>query len=357
MKKTSSKQKLYQKRRAEKIIRKKCKSKKRKNNKPNQLKNLQEFIAPHTFSISKEGNSRKILLNLLGNLGEQVVLNKQSVCLNLKNVEQLQPSATLLFISELHRITKLKEKNVKIHCIFPNSRKVKQVFSKLNLFKFLGKPCNIVDSLAENIQHWQFAYGAKAEGEKTDVILDKYDGQITKRLTSGLYVGLTEAMANSHHHAYIRTRSDNLDPDKKVSNWWMLSQERGKFLYVAFCDLGVGIPETLPTTHPSLWQKIISLGQVTNNDGLTIKEATGLKMTGTDKKGRGYGLNQMVNTVANELQGIIKIYSNHGMYRAESNDKNFVENFDSSINGTIIEWTIPITPQQENHYETINQHS
>jgi hypothetical protein len=257
----------------------------------------------------------------------------------------------------IHRITKLKDKNVKIRCILSTHRKVNQVFKKLGLFKLLGEPCKVADSLADNIQHWQFASGSNAEGEKTEAILGKYDGQIVERLTRKLYVGLTEAMLNAHQHAYTSARNDNLDPNVQVNNWWMLSQERGKFLYVAFCDLGVGIPETFPTTHPSVWNQILTLGQGSNNDGIVIKEATGLKKTGTDKKGRGHGLNQMVNTIANELHGTIKIYSNKGMYRAESNDKNSIENFDSSINGTIIEWTIPITSQQENYYETINQHS
>lgn len=355
MKKTSTKQKLHQKRRIRKIDKKRGKSK-RLDGMPWQFKNLPEFIAPHTFSIAKDDNARKNLLKFLKEIGQQVVISRQSICLNLKNVEQLQPSATLLFVSELHRMTKLKDKNVKIRCILSAHRKVNQVFDKLSLFKFLGKRCNIAPSLADNIQHWQFAYGSNAEGEKTDEILDRYDGQITKKLTSGLYVGLTEAMLNAHHHAYISPRNDNLDPNIKVNNWWMLSQEKDDFLYVAFCDLGVGIPETLPNTHPNLYQKIIALVQAGNKDGVAIREATGLKKTGTNKKGRGYGLNQMVNAVANELRGIIKIYSNHGMYRAESNDKNSVESFDSSINGTIIEWRIPIRPQQENHHEIINQH-
>ncbi len=355
MKKMSFKQKLYQKRRIKKIDKKRCKSK-RLDGIPWQFKNLQEFIAPHTFSIAKDDNARKNLLKFLKELGQQVVISKQSICLNLKNVEQLQPSATLLFVSELHRIAKLKDKNVKIRCVLSAHRKVNQVFDKLSLFKLLGKKCSIAPSLADNIQHWQFAYGSNAEGEKTDDILDRCDGRITKKLTSGLYVGLTEAMLNAHHHAYISPRNDNLDPNIKVNNWWMLSQEKDDFLYVAFCDLGVGIPETFPINHPRAWEKIVALVQGGNKDGVAIREATGLKKTGTNKKGRGYGLNQMVNAVANELHGIIKIYSNHGMYRAESKDKNSVQNFDTSINGTIIEWRIPIRPQQENHYETSNQH-
>ncbi len=351
MKKLSLKQKTYHLRRSKKINKRKFRH---RNNTKEETLHLPEFIVPQTLNISKN-NSRKILVKLISEIGEQVVVLKNDICINLKNVEQLRPSATLLFISELSRLIKLKEKKVKIHCVLPKSRKVKQVFKKIGLFKLLGKKCNVANSLADNIQHWQFATGSETEGEKTEAILGKYDGQITATLNSKLYVGLTEAMLNAHQHAYLEPRKDNLDNAIKIKNWWMLSQEKDGFLYVVFCDLGIGIPETLPIKHPNVWQRLLlSLLGVSPNDSLIIKEATGLRKTGTNKKGRGHGLNQMVNSITNELNGVIRIYSNRGMYRIDFTKKSSMEDFDESINGTLIEWTIPITRQSEDNYESIN---
>jgi len=352
MKKLSLKQKTHQLRRSKKINKRKFRNKNNKKEKETQY--LPEFIVPQTLNISKN-NSRKNLLRLIKDIGEHVVILKNDICINLKNVEQLRPSATLLFISELSRLIKLKDKKVKIHCVLPKSRKVKQVLKKIGLFKLLGEKCNVANSLADNIQYWQFATGSETEGEKTEAILGKYDGQITEALNSKLYVGLTEAMLNAHQHAYMEPRSDNLDKAITVKSWWMLSQEKDGFLYVVFCDLGIGIPETLPMKHPSAWQRLLlSLLGGSPNDSIIIKEATALKKTSTNKKGRGHGLNQMVNSITNELNGIIRIYSNKGMFRTDFNGKSSMEDFVESINGTLIEWTIPITRQSEDNYESIN---
>ena len=348
MKKMSLKQKMHHLRRV-----KKNNKRKYRNTRPRgkRLPNLPIITAPQIFNISKKKTRRK-LLSFISDIGRHVVTLKRDIYINLEDVEKLTPSATLLFISEVSRFIKLKDKKVKIRCLFPKNRKVKQVFKKLGLFRLLGKKCGVANSLATNIRHWQFATGSEAEGEKTEAILGSYDGKITTALNSKLYVGITEAMLNAHQHAYMEPRKDQLDNTITVKNWWMLSQEKDGFLYVAFCDLGVGIPETFPTKHPILWKEL--LNRLSPDDSIVIKEATGPKETSTKQQGRGHGLNQMVNSITNEHSGVIKIYSNKGMYKAEFNGKNSMGNFDKSINGTLIEWTIPITRQSENNYESSN---
>ncbi|SJM92553.1 hypothetical protein [Crenothrix polyspora] len=351
MKKPTFKQKIHYLRRLKRILKRHRKKSIGRYTKKS-ISNLPVLSAPHTLSISKN-SSRNQLLKLINDIGRHVIVLEKDICISLKNIEQLKPSATLLFIAEIDRFIKLKKPDVKIKCEFPINRKVKQVFKKLGFFKMLGKQCNVATSHANNIQYWQFASGLQAEGEKTEAILDKYDGKITEALNSKLYVGLTEAMLNSHQHAHLMPRKDNLDNNITVKNWWMLSQEKDGVLYVAFCDLGVGIPETIPIKHPILWKRILLQKP---SDSLIVKEATALKKTSTNKQGRGHGLNQMINSITNELNGRIKIYSNRGVYT--SSGKNSMEDFKGSIHGTIIEWTIPIQRQEGKNYEQIsNYHS
>lgn len=191
----------------------------------------------------------------------------------------------------------------------------------------------------DDVIHWRYAHGDRVEGYKYDEILGKYDGQITSVLSTKLYNGLTEAMTNAKHHAYIRVRPDGLGVTKPKRDWWMFSQERDNQLSVVFCDLGIGIPGSLPIQQPILWKRILLGGKMT--DGDIIKEAIADSYTRTGKHYRGKGLGQLVNVVAKESDSVLLIYSNKGCYTCTSGSET-VRNFIGSVQGTVIFWRLTL---------------
>ncbi|MGR8935923.1 MAG: hypothetical protein ACU837_16315 [Gammaproteobacteria bacterium] len=329
----------------------KSKSLKKFRNQNGNALNTTLFRAPPIITISDDKN-RRFLLKFIDAIGREVINRHNSVHLDLYGVEKLHPSGILLFIAEIQRIVKLKQRTVTIRCIPPKRRIISQVLRKLDFFKIIRKSYSIAESTADNVKHWQFATGVETKGAETEPFLSQYDGKITPSLSKRLYVGITEAMLNAHNHAYIQERKDGLNASFQEKRWWMLSQERDGFLYVAFCDLGVGIPETLPIKHKSVWEKLFNLGK--HSDAEIIEAATELKKTRTGRKNRGLGLNQMVTTVTKEFGGVIRIYSNSGLFNAKFSDVKEHRTFKDSIRGTLIEWQIPlpidITPY-ENRYD------
>lgn len=149
--------------------------------------------------------------------------------------------------------------------------------------------------------------------------------------------GLGEAMTNAVQHAYESTRNDGLNY-KGSTDWWMFSQAKDERLSVVFCDLGAGIPATLPLKRPPLWKRLM-LKKPDPTDGDCIHEAIVEGRTSTGLDGRGYGLGNIVDVVENSPTGIVNVFSNRGLYDSRSGSP---IDYEDSILGTLIYWSVPM---------------
>jgi len=124
----------------------------------------------------------------------------------------------------------------------------------------------------------------------------------------------------------------------------MFSQAKDGYLSVVFCDLGVGIPETLPVKRPWLVRKMESIG-LSVSDADCIREAINEGRSQTGIPGRGHGLGNIIDVVENVPKGIAVVLSNRGRYDSRSG-KTTSGNYWDSIQGTLIYWRVPL---QERH--------
>jgi len=292
--------------------------------------------APITFTISSEEN-RSNLLRFIKRLRDTLVLHKQAVQIDFSATKKMITDGTLLFYAELCRLKRLRG-SVKIRCIPPRNLKVAQVLKQVGIFDLLGYRRKIETTYADVI-HWRSANGHEVIGEKFDEVLGHYDGHITEALSKNLYLGFTEAMTNCHHHAYIDVRPDGLNVALEPKEWWMFSQEKDGLLTVVFCDLGIGIPGTLPIKKPNLWQRILSFGG--QLDAHAIQEALVESRTRTGLHHRGKGLKQLVDVIAKLGGGQIKIFSNKGCFTLKSGSESIFQ-YKDNIYGTLINWQVPL---------------
>lgn len=215
---------------------------------------------------------------------------------------------------------------------------MQQVLKQIQLFDLFRYRKRIIATF-KNVRHWRYATGHCVDGEKYESILGAFEGQVADALLDRLFRGITEAMTNCHHHAYILPRQDGLSVQPAMKDWWMFSQENDGYLSVVFCDLGVGIPTTLPVKRPGLWKRITGRGQV--GDGEVIKQALEDSKTRTGKSYRGKGLKQLLEAAQMFEGGSLRIYSNGGCYTYERGQEK-VREFGNSILGTLIQWKVPI---------------
>jgi hypothetical protein len=190
-----------------------------------------------------------------------------------------------------------------------------------------------------DVVHWRVARGHLVDNTICAPAIETFEGQLATPLVDGLLGGLAEAMANAVHHAYDTVRDDGLNY-AEIRDWWMFSQKKDGYLSVVFCDLGVGIPATLPIKRPWLIQKMEKFG-LPVNDANCIKEAISEGRSKTGSPGRGYGLGNIIDVVEKVPGGIAIVSSNRGRYDFRDG-KASSANLRESIMGTLIFWRVSL---------------
>lgn len=248
---------------------------------------------------------------------------------------------TLLFLAELLRLVKHSKGQLNITCVPPKNERVAQVLQQIGFFSLLGVSNDVVPR-DDDVVNWRFAHGHKVEGEHYEDVLAEYDGDITPELQETLFKGITEAMTNVLNHAYSIPRKDGTSITNS-KEWWMFSQAKDGDITVAFLDLGAGIPGTLPTTKPRLWEKFLRFGK--KHDSRAIQYAVKESISRTNQLHRGKGLGQIARVIDEIPHGEMAILSNYGaLSRVGSVMRR--KDYSDSIMGTLILWKIPL-PSKE----------
>ena len=300
--------------------------------------------APEYFTLIDE-HHRKGLLQFINRLKDTAYNHKRGVTIDFTSTKRMISDGTLLFRSELCILLPSLPPGVSIKCKPPRNVKVSQVLEQIGIYELLNHKAS-VRLTDEEVVHWKIAQGSGAEGEKYDDVLGHYEGVVPEPLLTGLYVGVTEAMTNSSQHAYIENRNDGFDFKIGSGRWWMFSQEKGGKIFVAFCDLGVGIPRSLPIRRRDLIQQLTkAFGFL--SDGKMIGEAVKDSRSRTGKQHRGKGLKQLVAVTEELSNGHLCIFSNHGCYTNGERGEQ-VWDFRDSIMGTLITWSVPLHENSPN---------
>jgi len=195
----------------------------------------------------------------------------------------------------------------------------------------------------EMVRHWRYATGERINLQTTQAF-EQFEGRLADNLRKGMWRGISEAIANSTEHAYLEPRgTEGVRLGRK--RWWMFSQERDNDLTVVVCDLGIGIPRSLPLKwEPGTLARIFDGVVGHGPDVRAIRAAMRVGASSTGKRHRGRGLPQIWHELRNlGAKGVI-ILSNCGMlvWDGESGQERARE-FTDSIHGTVIAWQVPLS--------------
>lgn len=277
-----------------------------------------------------------------------------AVRLCLRDTEYISAAAALYLLAETDRTLKVFD-NAQFKISHPKSKPlsltnqprvdVHGILLRLGFYKLLGKnPTKLVEKA--NVKCWDYVIGDVANGQLAAKLIEQFVEN--KVATGALYRGAVEALSNAVEHAYDTTIKSNANIDDK--RWWMLIAKLNGRLVVLICDLGHGIPNTIEVTQsPELLKRIWSkLGGKNQTDGQYIEASTLVKKTRTDKPYRGKGGRDLTSLVDNYDNSILSIFSMKGIYRYVNKSKiksisGVAYDHKSAINGTIVEWSIPLT--------------
>ncbi|KAA0011174.1 hypothetical protein F0A17_13690 [Billgrantia pellis] len=341
MKKLSEKHKKHLVRASEREMDKRI----RKNTKRNRLNKSRlgyyVLCSPGVLSLMRR-QSRSRLIAFTRSIHKLVNKGKRRIWLDFSDLNEVVADGMIYLHAELSRLSRVV-KGLQFRSSPPSNKTVGQVFNQIGFSKVINCKIGVSPECnRKDVSTWLCAYGEKVVGEKCGGILDYYQGRMADSLTRELFRGMTEAMTNSYHHAYIKERGDSLRHIDYYKPWWLFSQEVDGKLSVVLCDLGLGIPGTIPINNPGLMRKLKRFFGKDLTDSVTIKEAIVNSKTRTHKAYRGKGLRQIVETINNSEDGKISILSNKGCYtHTESGETNLTD-YPASIGGTIICWQVSL---------------
>lgn len=304
-------------------------------NRPRKAPRVGVWRAPRVFCLAIIDERRRLLRSLV-DLRRRIAIEREATCLDFSATTKMNAEGALLFVAELFRLKRYVGSSVLLTCKLSLNHKICQVLKQVGVLDALGIT-EVVKPVDADVVNWRYAHGERVLGEKYEDVLKDYDGEITEALQTELYTGITEAMTNVLNHAYAYRRQDTITVDNR--DWWMFSQQMNGFLSVVFCDLGAGIPRTLPAKQPTLWERIKRLGKTA--DAFTIEYAVKDSISRTGEEHRGKGLGQIVRVIENVAGGTVVIHSNCGAY-VVSDTGNKLMHYSDNILGTLIYWRIPL---------------
>lgn len=308
--------------------------------------------APTEIGLFNRGLQAE-LASFLRNLRKACIKHSR-VKISFARTEKVNCCGTLLMLAEIDRLTRALEGRCRLTCGYPKDRTVEKAFQQIGLFAILGKRHRLVITKEDKtVANWRYASDISVNQQSADALMKVIRAQVPdgyKKLVSG--VG--EAMDNAVHHAYLRPRGDQLSgiPAADERRWWVFAEALDGWLVVAFCDLGLGIPVTLPEKWSEQVEDIIKLTMLSDGkrDRDMIKRSLELGRTRTEQEHRGKGMRRNILKAAEDLGGRLSVYSNAGAVGIDfrSSPAQFSNGaYAESILGTVIQWAVPLTESQD----------
>lgn len=330
-----------------------------------------EFVrpieAPPTIDIYRAGNRARFFKFI--EAIKQRSRSKRPVYISFRNANAITATAGLLLVAETDKLVKARP-DIRIKCSFPpvlskgryrnTENLVESSLKQIGFFKLIGQNSPKLTNQA-SVKRWKQLSGDTADGSLAASLIGSLADSLPQKARKRMYRGAIEAIANCVEHAYPGNIGDREAQDGEDCRWWMLVGIDNEVVSVVVCDLGVGIPVTLPKHPDNLLDRIFStLAIDRRNDGELIRASTYIRKTRTELSNRGKGGRDVRSIVDAFPSAQLTIRSNRGSYTLTGSDcktaykdrkRKFIDgtnntesisNYSDSVGGTIIEWVLNI---------------
>lgn len=301
------------------------------------------ITAPVAVSIQGKA-SRRLTLAFIGKVRRSVLFDRRPVLLNFRHTIKMFAAGTLLLIAELDRMKRVLGSVFNVRIIFSDDAIVNQVIYQVGIAELCGYSTTkeAERNFDDSVRHWRYATGVQMNDTPGRAI-ERFEGRLSANVKTGVWKGVSEAVVNSVQHAYLAERGD-AGPPLGETRWWMFSHEKDGLLSVVVCDLGIGIPRSLPIKWgEDIISRALERFGLSRPDLAAVRIALEVGQTRTGQDNRGRGLPQIWNEMVKSEGGSIAIMSNKAVLMWSSQDRKETGiEFASNIQGTLIAWTVPL---------------
>lgn len=301
--------------------------------------------APKYVDLYIESNHHK-LQHLISKI-RQATNEDNAISINFDETESISAAAMLLLIAEVDRANELCGRRI-VSCSYPKALKVEQILQQVGFLRLTGKKHRLTESeFPHDVRFWRFESGSQVDLRSAERFFNSLFELIPGMIDSGIFRGISEAITNAHQHAYLPEFNQRFKIGK--TRWWLFGEVKDDVLALVVCDLGLGIPFTLPNKHKNFFTNFLAgLGITKFGDATCIKAAMEFKASRTNSTHRGKGLHDLQWTVKDAGVGCLRILSRKGEYQFNSPKPGMEFETVSrdrvkSVGGTIIEWNLPIS--------------
>lgn len=296
---------------------------------------LRSFKLPENIFLYKK-SFRRDLIKILDFLSYQTK-DSDPVLLDFKNVKKLDAASTNYFVHNLNKLS-----YVPIKGRSSDSKTVRSMFTRLKIDKRLGLKSHYCDYTKVN--KWHIARGTTSDLEGgydviENALIEKFGIE-----NEDFYIineAISEAINNVVDHAY--------DADSVHKEWLIFLAVEGDVCSVVISDLGQTIPVSVPKKVDDHLKN--SLIKILKLDFLNLHEIDDAKLieiasiyrrTSTHAKHRGKGFSNMMAVCSQVPNSQLYVYSRNGLWMMGHNKQQKLTNYNSTVNGTIIYWSIPL---------------
>lgn len=316
------------------------------------IESIEIIKAPEEIGLHNPGLHYN-LTTFLRRLRNAVSARKHnSIVIDFKETKTFGAAGTILLLAEIDRLSSISFAP-KLSCYYPVNETAEKVMQQVGLIKLLNRAeRKTITESDKSVYHWHYITGQDVNAVGLGPMFIDLRNKLPTQATRDIFDGVSEAMVNSVQHAYAEPRNDVLckigHTDQK--KWWFFGEVLDGHLHVVFCDLGIGIPRSLPRNWHEYCFDAMLLRKSSRFDLAIIKKAMMLGRTRTEQSHRGLGLHKDIIGAAKKLKGQLLIYSNKAVvglnYTDQANSKKVQDRFKRSILGTVICWTIPVNDTQ-----------
>jgi hypothetical protein len=285
------------------------------------------LAAPEEFKLETPNGFSRVL-EFISSI-KRCVRDAQRVVLNFRQVKVFSPAATLLLHANVIALLGVS-RTAGIRALMPRRNREHQVLAHLGFCKMFRAP--EIKATRSDVVRWHSVTGDSVDTEQAGTILEKI---LSRKLARKMYRCVSEAITNAIQHSQLGSAS--------AVRWSMFASCDEHRMVIALCDLGIGIPVSLPrkTFAERLDPLLTMFGS--RRDSSYINAAIEISRTRTGQDHRGKGLADIISLAANVVGASVYVFSNYGCVKVESKSSVRTQTDHShSVCGTLIIWVLPL---------------